>query len=342
MREAQEEAPDHGGMAGLWPVHRLLTAQPEPPFNDPAVQEWVWGRQWGVLDDVGQIRLVLLCRPGEEWNPMMAGGEWNEKAEAWISPDRQWYWMGKERPDLEKAQAQHDALAEALRREGAEVVYLTNRLPNKTRSVFTRDVALAVPGGAVLCRMGTAYRRGEELPFGRRLMELGMPILLTIHGCGLVEGGSFAILNRHTAVLGLSHRINAEGARQLRLLLQDLEIELMTIDLPGSVYHIDGALVMVDHDKALINCQWLPYWFVERLGKMGIQTLDASPDEGPFAVNCLAVRPGRVLMSERAKRTAEVLDKAGVEVVMLDFTEIPKCGGGIHCSTLPLIRDGPP
>jgi N-dimethylarginine dimethylaminohydrolase len=292
------------------------------------------------MDDIGQIRMVLLCRPGEEWMPMMTGGSWDEKAEAWIGPDRQWYWLGRERPDLEKAQAQHDALALALRREGAEVVYLSNPLPNKTRSVFTRDVALVVPGGCVLCRMATSYRRGEELPFARTLIQLGLPILLTVHGSGMVEGGSFAMLNRHTAMLGISHRINSEGARQLRLLLSDLGIELITVDLPGTAYHLDGALVMVDHDKALINHQWLPHWFIERLNSMGIRTVDAHPTEGPFAVNCLAVRPGRVLMSDRYVHTADVLDKAGVEVVVLEYSEIPMCGGGIHCSTLPLIRDG--
>ena len=53
----------------------------------------------------------------------------------------------------------------------------------------------------------------------------------------------------------------------------------------------------------------------------------------------MAVRPGRVIMSSHAKFSADCLDAAGVEVVMVDYDETHKNGGGIHCSTLPLMRD---
>jgi N-dimethylarginine dimethylaminohydrolase len=37
--------------------------------------------------------------------------------------------------------------------------------------------------------------------------------------------------------------------------------------------------------------------------------------------------------------TAERLTKAGVEVVPIDYSVCQMGGGGIHCSTMPLIRD---
>ena len=48
---------------------------------------------------------------------------------------------------------------------------------------------------------------------------------------------------------------------------------------------------------------------------------------------------GKVLFSENGVRTRKNLEKAGVEVLTVDITEINKMGGGIHCSTLPLKRD---
>jgi len=58
-------------------------------------------------------------------------------------------------------------------------------------------------------------RRGEEAYITRKLAEIGMPILRTIHAAGLFEGGSFCWLNEHTALAGLSYRQNEEGARQI-------------------------------------------------------------------------------------------------------------------------------
>jgi N-dimethylarginine dimethylaminohydrolase len=51
------------------------------------------------------------------------------------------------------------------------------------------------------------------------------------------------------------------------------------------------------------------------------------------------IRPGLVIISSHARRSAERLDKAGVEVIMIDYDELPKASGGIHCPTMPLFRD---
>jgi N-dimethylarginine dimethylaminohydrolase len=101
---------------------------------------------------------------------------------------------------------------------------------------------------------------------------------------------------------------------------------------------LDGGVVMVDHETALINVTRLPYWFLDELKALGIQAVHCWPQEA-YSVNCLAVRPGKVLISEGCPRTVERLQQAGVEAIELDYAEIRKNGGGIHCSTLPLVRD---
>ncbi|MEE8121011.1 MAG: arginine deiminase-related protein, partial [Anaerolineales bacterium] len=176
-------------------LHRRIPGEPEPAFEEPVMLEKVWGRRWGVSNDVGRLRMVLVSRPGVEWEPMMSGGEFVEELQAWLGPDNMWYWNSRQRPDIAKAQAQHDNLTDALRAEGVEVVRLEDPLPQMTKSVFTRDPAIIVKGGAIVGRLGVSYRRGEEPPVTRTLAKLGMPILHTVHGTGLMEGGSFVWLN---------------------------------------------------------------------------------------------------------------------------------------------------
>lgn len=311
----------------------------EPAFEAPGMLEQVWGAPWGVDTDVGRLRKVLVHRPGEEFAVMSSGGRFDEEIQAWIGPDRLWYWNGRERPDLARAQAQHDGLTDALRAQGVDVIQLQGADPRLTRSVFTRDTAIIVPGGAVVCRFGVNYRRGEELPATRTMATLGVPILRTIHGTGLMEGGSFLWLDATTAAVSLGHRSNWAGVAQLTEVLDTLGVELIVVDNLGYGLHIDGKMVMVDVDKAVGLVHQLPWWFLERLKEMGIEVIYGDAREGAFGINCLAVRPGVVVISEHAVRTTERLRDADVEVIRVEYDELHKGGGGIHCSTLPLMRD---
>jgi N-dimethylarginine dimethylaminohydrolase len=128
-------------------------------------------------------------------------------------------------------------------------------------------------------------------------------------------------------------------ARQLEDVLRAQGVELLRVELPGYRQHIDGLLVMVDVDTALMNPTLLPYALIERLRELKIRTIDLHPDDHPFTVNCLALRPGRVVMSEASGHTLDRLARAGIEVLSLPFDGVYRGGGGIHCSTAPLARD---
>jgi len=318
---------------------KTFASRPEPPFHDESEQVEVWGQRWGCNNDVGQIRKVLMHRPGPELkivDPSMRLPDIG----AFGDPEKGWYWRGDTVPDLAAQQEQHDGLVAALREEGAEVVFVDECAPGKMKTVYTRDSVIAVDGGAIVTRLGPPVRRGEEAPVTRSLAKIGMPILRTITGTGLLEGGSFAFLTPKVAVLGLSSRVNEEGARQLEEVLRTQGVELLRVELTGYRLHIDGMIVMVDADTAFVNPTLLPFWFLERLKELGIRQIEVCPDDGPWVINCLAVRPGRVLMAGGlSDRTAEKFDKAGISVRVVPYDKVGLGGGGIHCSTAPLIRD---
>ncbi len=52
------------------------------------------------------------------------------------------------------------------------------------------------------------------------------------------------------------------------------------------------------------------------------------------------VAPGKIIMPEGAtNRTLDALAKHGVTWTTIPYTKMQLNGGGIHCSTTPLIRD---
>ena len=316
----------------------LCPAEAEPAFESGEQQRLGWGREWGAHDEVGVLRRVLVRSPGREFERVRADC-WDERSQALVDPGGGWYWESREPPDLELIRTQHAGLVSALEAEGVEVVQVAGEAaPHLSRPIYTRDPLCTVPGGAIIGRMAPAMRRGEEALVTRAVAAAGMPILRTITGTGLVEGGSLVKLRPGVAAYGTSIRCNEEGARQLRESLADLGIELIVVPMVGWSIHLDGHLGMLSPEAALVEVNGLPYWFLDRMRALGIEPIPC-PEGEEWAINSLALAPGRILMCDRYPRTRELLERRGMNVVAIPYDEIQKGGGGVHCSTMELVRD---
>jgi len=71
---------------------------------------------------------------------------------------------------------------------------------------------------------------------------------------------------------------------------------------------------------------------------MGVGLVRAEPGE-IWGLNLLALGPRRVLMAEGSPVTEGRLRDADVEVRTIPYDEIHRNGGGVHCSTMELVRD---
>jgi N-dimethylarginine dimethylaminohydrolase len=318
---------------------KMFAAPASPPFEDKAELEAHWGRAWGIDNDVGRIRAVLVHRPG----PEMAVIDPSKRIEAIGSFGDEkagWYFQSDHVPPIAEMQAQHDTLVAALKAAGAEVYEVDGVGGGRIKSCYTRDPLIMVKGGAIVSRMGARVRRGEELAITRTLARIGVPILRTLSGEALMEGGSFAWINSKTAVIGCGIRVNREGAAQVGEVLKRQGVELIVLDLVGYELHIDGAFQMIDKDLALIDPTGLPYSFLMRLKELGVRTVEITPADDRWIVNSLAVSPGKLLMPPGASnRTLDALARHGVSWTTIDYGKMQLNGGGIHCSTTPLIRD---
>jgi N-dimethylarginine dimethylaminohydrolase len=318
---------------------KMFAAGASPAFEDAGELEAHWGRAWGVDNDVGRMRAVLVHRPGPEMD-VIDPSKRIESIGSYGDVKAGWYFQSDSVPKISEMQAQHDALVAALRAEGVEVYEVEGVTGGRLKSCYTRDPLIMVKGGAIVCRMGAHIRRGEELAITRTLARIGIPILRTLSGLALMEGGSFAWINSRTAVIGCGVRVNREGAAQIGEVLQRQGVELIVIDLVGYDIHIDGSFLMVDRDLALIDPTGLPYSFLERLKALGLRTIEIEPADNKWIVNSLAVAPRKLIMPEGgSNRTLDALAQQGVTWTTLPYGKMQLNGGGIHCSTMPLIRD---
>ena len=285
-------------------------------------------KSFGSQSMVEPLKKVLVRRPDEAFGS---------------ADPKHWHYISQ--PELEGAQAEHDALVAILREAGCEVLYHEVELPEHADAIFTHDPVIVTDEGSIILRMGKEQRRGEEAAIGATLEELGVPTLATLEGEATAEGGDLLWLDHETLAVGRGYRTNAEGFRQLTAALRPLGVETVEVQLPHgdgpvSCLHLMSIISMLDHDLAVVYLPLLPVPFVELLADRGIETVRVPDEEYPtMGPNVLALAPRRCLVIEGNPVTRERLERAGCEVLTYRGDELSlKAEGGATCLTRPILR----
>jgi len=285
-------------------------------------------KTFGSQSMVEDLKRVLVRRPGNAFG----------NADPAV-----WHYVSQ--PQLDTAQAEHDALVSTLRDAGCEVLFHDATLPDHADAIFTHDPVIVTDEGAVVLRMGKEQRRGEEAAIAKTLEELGVPILATLEGEAMAEGGDLLWLDHDTLAVGRGYRTNGEGLRQLTAALRPLGVETLEVQLPHgdgpvSCLHLMSLISMLDHDLAVVYLPLLPVPFVETLAERGIVLVEVPEEEFPtMGPNVLALAPRRCLAIEGNPVTKERLQTAGCDVLTYRGEELSlKAEGGATCLTRPILR----
>jgi dimethylargininase len=224
--------------------------------------------------------------------------------------------------DLEKAQAQHHAYEEALRKLGAQVVSLPAE-PELPDSMFVEDPAIVLDEVAIICPLGTETRRKEApsltaaLANYRRLAYVKLP--------GLLEGGDVLRVGREL-FSGITKRSNPEGIRQLAVIADHYGYGVTAVPVTGCL-HLKSAVTYLGKNTLLANRAWFDWKRLDRF-----EWIDVDPAE-PHAGNALAVGD-TVLFPASFPRTKARIGEKGFTVQTLDISELQKAESGLTCSSL--------
>lgn len=308
--------------------------------------EAIWGQRWGA-QGIGRLRQVAMTPPtAVESLPIY------EKEPAFFVFDGQL-------PDLGKMRDEHEALQETYRDLGIDVLLF--EYPEEPRSaygVMKRAVSAAagfvINGGAIIARESAPYWRGRSRYISQYLQSIGCPILYTVHGHGVCEGGAFTRMADDFIVAMLSTDCNQEGLDQIRPILGRAGYQVWTARSPGPLYdfhpeaigwmHADMWIAPLDRDLALIYPPWCDFETIRYLRSVGYQLLEMPRDEqeSVAAANMITVEPRKVIMTAGAPKTRKLLEQHDVEVIEVDYREVLRYGGGIRCTTMQLVRDAGP
>jgi dimethylargininase len=221
---------------------------------------------------------------------------------------------------------QHRSYCEALVECGLALTVLDAdlRFPDST---FVEDTAVLTARGAVLTRPGAASREGEVEAIRPAVLSF-FPPPLTIEAPGTVDGGDICEAEDHFFI-GVSHRTNEEGARQLAAHLDGFGYSSSIIDVRrmNSILHLKSGISYIGDNNLVVMEEMADYGAFR-----GFDPIRVSADES-YAANCVRVND-RVLVAAGFPRLTEELGARGFKTLVLEMSEFQKMDGGLSCLSL--------
>ena len=209
--------------------------------------------------------------------------------------------------------------------------------------MFQRDLFCQTPAGAVVSRMASPVRSGEEQYAARTLANLGVPIALTINGTGLLEGSDLLWVSPKTVLCGVGRRTNEFGQGQVAKLLETLDVECRPVPVPKEVQHLLGCVQVVSPERALVRTEIAPDSLLTELARLGLEIVSVSETDEVaehWALNFAVLEPDRVIVSDEVPVFRRFLASLGIEIAdAVPLSQYLNAAGGLACATGILARD---
>jgi len=197
------------------------------------------------------------------------------------------------------------------------------------------------------------------------------------HGPGdSLEGGDVLVLSDTAVALGVSMRSSVGAVETLaeRLFRGDSGIrEILVIKIPAAraCMHLDTVFTMVDRNSFVLfpgiadsihvfrlspgragalkikEAPCLEQGLADVLGVNKVRIIASGIRDGDIAAreqwnnsaNTLAIAPGRVITYNRNSLANELFERAGIEVLGIDGSELVRGRGGPRCMSMPILRE---
>ena len=300
--------------------------------------------------EYGRLRTVLMHIPGKEIEL--------------VGPTTYDRFLFADAIDPVQFRADHERFVDALRSEEVDVVMPTELLledplldsvQQSPNLVYVRDTAAVTRAGYILAKMKSPVRRNETRIVEAVLRRLAIPKLMKATVPATIEGGDLIFLDDDTLLLGVGNRTNRAGFRELLATGTKSGLRrLLAVPLPSSVIHLDGTMMVIDRDLAIVHKQSLRNTaslfengrlkrrlkLIEFLKTSGTRLVEVTDYERQRrATNVMTIAPRKAIGYTGNARVKRALVENGVDFVEIEGTELIRGYGGPRCMTMPILRD---
>jgi N-dimethylarginine dimethylaminohydrolase len=369
FQTASKEGVDYfKDQTGLSLHEQYMMYHPQILSNFQDELEKMWGRKWKANTNVGKLRVVLLHRPGEEFNSV-------GKPTPWAPYDSSLgAWRMAFKPDLDIMAEHFENLSDAYKAEGVETLIRKpdlNDPPYQVKAIYTDDVCHPAVYGHIILRMYDNIRKGEELPTYQTLAEVGCPVVGMIFGNGMAEGGPIGWLDEKHVVVAVHYprentyqpevmRANEWGHIQFANIVKAQDPEVDVRLMPGYGTRLGAShYALVDRHTSVQDPRTLDPHLVKWMRTEMNWEFITPPDEisrtfitrderrtlvkrGPETG--VVLEPRKLLVPTGEPKATKWFESIGIEVVEVECPTIvePMNSGSIHCAAGSIIRDPEP
>jgi dimethylargininase len=194
-------------------------------------------------------------------------------------------------------------------------------------STFVEDAAILTARAAILTRPGAPSRQGEVDAILPTIQEF-FSSAYVIEPPGTIDGGDICEAEDHF-FLGLSHRSNEEGVRQLGAILATLGYTSSVIDVRWmtSILHLKSGIAYIGDNTLVVMEEMAENPEFRNFDRIRV------PVGESYAANCIRVND-RVLIAAGYPKLAASLETRGFDALALEMSEFKKMDGGLSCLSL--------
>jgi arginine deiminase len=129
------------------------------------------------------------------------------------------------------------------------------------------------------------------------------------------------------------------GARALARFLAHRGWQAIVYPFDPHFLHLDTQFAMLDANHALAAVDVLDDDFIERVQALGVELVPVTYKEVQrLGANVLSLGAKRIIAAAENVRVNRDLVRLGYDVTAVELDQFTRCGGGVHCLTLPLAR----